>query len=126
MPIDSMPNSEDTTDESNTTPEVVTLTQYGRRTSGFRCEPRADEPDVSLLLGQLTADEARILVVPWGHTTEDDMVRYALADCLRDKGFTICLTPSRMIPGHVSVEYEGEWNDDMCEAFDECFTEPEE
>jgi len=55
---------------------------------------------------------------PW------DAVRYTTVGRLRDAGFRVESTPSRMIPNHVSVQYDGDWTDDVAKRFDDCFDQP--
>jgi hypothetical protein len=57
--------------------------------------------------------------MPWR-----DIVRYTTAERLTNAGFRVRSTPSRMIPNHVSVEYDGDWTDDVAKRFDDCFDQP--
>lgn len=108
------------------------LTQYAARVPigdqmrvEFRLAPRRHERDVSVLAGRLTPREAAMFVrqefMEWR-----DVVRYATVGCLRDAGFRVRSTPSRAIPVHVSVEYDGVWTDDgdVAKWFDDCFGQP--
>jgi len=97
----------------------------GQGPPSFRTAPRPHERDVSLLAGRLTVREAAMAVrhgrrefFPW------DAVRYTTVGCLRDAGFLVQSTPSRMIPNHISVEYDGHWTDDVVKRFDHCFDQP--
>src|SRR5829696_1257667 len=112
----------------------MVLTQFGMRSpalpsgrgpANFRMAPRPHEQDVSLLAGRLTTREAAMAVrhgrrefFPW------DAVRYTTVGRLRDAGFRVESTPSRMIPNHVSVQYDGDWTDDVAKRFDDCFDQP--
>jgi len=107
------------------------LTQYGARSPAFtgqaqphfRTAPRADERDVSVLAGRLTSHQAAMAVrqefVRWR-----DVVRYTTVQRLRNAGIQVRSTPSRMIPNHISVEYDGDWTDDVAKRFDDCFDQP--
>lgn len=111
------------------------LTQYGTLSPAFtehaqphfRKAPRADERDVSLLAGRLTDREAAMAVrqefIAWR-----DIVRYTTVERLQNAGFQVRSTPSRLIPNHVSVEYDGDWTDDVDVArrFNDCFDQPAE
>jgi hypothetical protein len=111
--------------------DMLVLTQYGARPPAFtgqaqphfRTAPRAGERDVSVLAGHLTRRQAALAVrqefVAWR-----DIVRYTTVERLRNAGFRVRSTPSRMIPNHVSVEYDGDWTDDVAKRFDDCFGQP--
>jgi hypothetical protein len=105
------------------------LTQYGVRLPvgrqfrvDFHRAPRPHERDLSVLAGHLTPRQAAMLVrqefLSWR-----EAVRYTTVGCLRDAGFRVRSTPSRGIPNHVSVEYDGIWTDDdgVAKRFDDCF-----
>jgi hypothetical protein len=97
------------------------LTQYGRHSDGFRRRPRSHETAVSLIRGRLTVAEA-VRVVLWAESvTEDDRVRYARAAALLEHGFDVLLTPTRRNADHISVVWNGDWDDDVARAFDSCF-----
>ena len=115
---------------TNTDPELdedAPLSQYGTIKKGFRKRPRFDEgeKEVSLLLGTLSVGEAKGYVIPRYQPNSNDLVRYSSVDCLASKGFSVRHTGHKRSPYHVSVEYDGEWNEDMDEAFDDCFSSPE-
>jgi hypothetical protein len=110
------------------------LTQYGNRErppgQPFRNKPRAGkETAISPLRGRLTVDEAARAVnrhrSPREGAHPDDGVRYAKVGDLRRAGVRAALSPTRLIPGHVSATLDGEarWTDDVRTGFDACFTE---
>lgn len=88
-------------------------------------QPRARDSDgVSAILGQLSVSQAVACVrfsspVP----VRTDGVRYAKVAALVDAGFDVRLTPSKRIPGHVSIRYPGEWDDEVSGTFHACFTD---
>lgn len=103
------------------------LTQYGSSqpmTAGrvFRARPRSSEKDLSLLAGRLTPVAAATAVT--GGAAPGSFARYTTVGKLRRAGFTVLHTPSRKLQNHVSVEYSGEWDDDVDTRFDACFTKP--
>lgn len=100
------------------------LTQYGRSdATGFRVRPRAGiESGISLIAGRLGVAEAHHLVVRRGSPRPGvDAVRYTTAADLEDAGFRVRSAPTRAIPGHVLVDHEGQWDDEVAERFDACF-----
>ena len=108
----------------------MVLTQFGLRTgrglASFRMAPRRHEQDVSLIAGRLTPREAAMAV---RHRQPEyfpgrDIVRYTTVERLIVAGFRVRSTPSPMIPNHVSVEYDGDWTDDVAKRFDGCFDQP--
>lgn len=104
------------------------LTQYGRRdATGFRMRPRPGvETAISLIGGRLAAEDAHRLIVRHGRfRSELDTVRYVRVRDLVDAGFRVRRDPTPLIPQHVLVEYEGEWDDDVAERFDTSFRQPE-
>lgn len=104
-------------------PEDV-LTQYGRTDpTGFRVRPRSGvEEGISLIAGQLSAEEARRLVVRKGfYRPGVDAVRHTTAGDLEDAGFRVRRDPTPVIPDHVLVEFPGQWDDEVTERFDACF-----
>jgi hypothetical protein len=115
-------------------PDGAQLTQYGKGPLGsptrFRDRPRAEinEPDVSLLWGRVTVDEARRIVDKWGSPLS--AVRYTTAGALRARGFIVRHTPTGPNPKHISVfpPIDGndpkEWDDALAKSFSDCFTEP--
>jgi hypothetical protein len=116
----------------------LVLTQFGMRSPAltgqgpahFRRAPRRHERDVSLLAGRLTAREAAMAVRHGRreYFPSKDVVRYTTVGRLRDAGFVVRSTPSPMITNHVSVEYDGDWTDDVAndaaKRFDDCFDRP--
>jgi hypothetical protein len=100
------------------------LTEYGRLdVTGFRIRPRAGiESGISLIAGRLDVAEAHRLVVRRGSPRPGvDAVRYTTVDGLEDAGFRVRPAPTRAIPGHVLVDHEGEWDDEVAERFNACF-----
>jgi hypothetical protein len=95
------------------------LTHYGIGNE-FRTTPRwRIEESMSLLVGQLTGEEAAARILKGGPRGDgSDCARYTTAGRLRQAGFTVVHTPNRKNPDHVSVSCEGPWDD---EAFDGCF-----
>jgi hypothetical protein len=106
------------------------LTQYAARTPTltgstvphFRRAPRAHERDVSLLAGQLSRRQAARAV-----RQEFLMERRC---SLHHRGTSAgCWLPRSKYAksddsGHVSVEYDGEWTDDVAKRCDDCFDRP--
>jgi hypothetical protein len=100
------------------------VTQYGRRdASGFRVRPRPGvEEGVSLIAGRLDTSEAHRLVVRRGLPLPGvDAVRHTTVGDLQDAGFLVRAVPTRAIPDHVLVGYDGQWDDEVAERFDACF-----
>ena len=105
------------------------LTQYGHEGDDppFRNATRSYETDVSLIRGKLSAREAASLIRRQGErypVTHQDRVRYTTAGRLRSAGFAVRATPSRRMPGHVSVELQNPddvWDNSARSRFDECF-----
>lgn len=112
-------------------PDDEVLTQYGHTGDDppFRNATRSYETDVSLIRGRLSAREAATLIRRQGQryqVTDRDGVRHTTAGRLRSAGFVVRATPSRKIPGHVSVELqnaEDVWDNSVRSRFDECFEE---
>jgi hypothetical protein len=50
-----------------------------------------------------------------------DAVRHTTVGDLEDAGFLVRAAPTRAIPDHVLVGYEGQWDDEVAERFDACF-----
>lgn len=87
------------------------LTQYGVTTDPFRNQPRwRQEEAVSLLVGAWDSLEAGYRVR--GQALEDgtDAARYTTVGALRAKGFIVTNTPTKRNPDHVSVSWDGEWD----------------
>ena len=107
------------------------LTQYGHEGDDppFRNATRSYETDVSLIRGRLSPSEAASLIRRQGErylVTDRDRVRHTTAGRLRTAGFVVRATPTRRIPGHVSVELqdpEDVWDNSARSRFDDCFDE---
>lgn len=107
------------------------LSQYGHDSDDppFRNATRSYETDVSLIRGRLSPREAASLIRRQGEryeVTDRDRVRYTTAGQLRSAGFVVRATPSRRIPGHVSVEFQKAddvWDNSARSRFDDCFDE---
>ena len=88
-----------------------------------------DPPEVSMsvLLGTFAPSEAQIEAYGPGHGPKPrDAVRRTTAGRLREAGFRVVHTPRvPMSPNHVSVYWDGDWDDDVTAVFDECFDEAE-
>ena len=108
------------------------LTQYGNRDyppdQPFRHRPReGKETRISLVAGRLSVDDVARKVNR--HRTEGAMpgdgARYVRVGVLRDAGFLVEASPSRLIPDHVSVGLagEGDWTEDVSARLDGCFSE---
>ena len=103
---------------------ATVVTQYGRRdASGFRVRPRPGvEEGVSLIARRLDVAVAHRLVVRRGFPQPDvDVVRHTTVGDLEDAGFLVRAAPTRAIPDHVLVGYNGQWDDEVAERFDACF-----
>ncbi len=105
------------------------LTQYGSRAHltetgrPFRNRPRPTDSD-GLSLQRGAVPPLRIREQAFGSTPRDgDGVRLSTVTLLQQAGFTVEETPRRMNPAHVSVQFPGEWTDEVAEAFDRCFTD---
>lgn len=101
------------------------LTQYGRaagRKCSFRDRPRASEVELSLLAGRYSVTQATVLIARRS-VDSDDAVRYARVASLIQAGFEVRRTPNRRNPDHVSVKFEGLWDDAVGEKFDACFSD---
>lgn len=111
-------------------PDAAPLSQYGRSAQNrrsFRSAPRHEsgEVDISLVLGRLSVVEITAFVAA-RHADAGDAVRYTTAGALRARGFVVQSTPTRRIPGHVSVTAPGgqiPWDDRTSALFEECFKE---
>jgi hypothetical protein len=85
-----------------------------------------DSLELSLLVGKLTPDEAARTVNPRRvqGAMPGDGVRHARVGKLRSAGFLVWRSPTRRIPGHVSVmpiDCGTSWSDDESLRFDDCF-----
>ncbi|WP_182881353.1 hypothetical protein [Microbispora sp. H10949] len=109
------------------------VTQYGtihkpiEGTPFKRCPSAHEVPrELSLLSGKKTPDEAAMAV---NHRRAQgaipgEGVRYALVGKLRAAGFRVWASPTRRIPGHVSVALVDDarlWTNDERDRFDACF-----
>ncbi len=102
------------------------LTQFGRRVRGrwrFWNHPKADQVELSLLAGRYSLNRATVLIAK-RDLDAGDAVRYARVSCLEEAGFKVARTPHRRNPDHVSVKFDGFWDDAAGEKFDACFSEP--
>jgi len=108
------------------------LTQHGVRlthgTFRFRNRLRADkeppELDMSLILGEVTPNEAGAIRFRGPRTAKDlsrDAVRTTTAGTLRAAGFVVFHTPRRLNRRHVSVYRDEQWDDVVAMKFDRCF-----
>jgi hypothetical protein len=100
------------------------LTQYGTASDGFRCQPRWSKEDaLSLIRGRLSGEEAS-RVVRRGRLLGEgrDLARYTSAGTLRRAGFEVLHTPTRLNPDHVSVRFKDDWDEEVCDAFDDAFS----
>lgn len=79
---------------------------------------------MSLLRGRVTVGEAAWAVCRRA-AKQGDVVRYSTAGALRNADFLVTHTPTRRNKGHVSVEYQGKWTDNMRKAFEFAFGEAE-
>ncbi len=110
------------------------LTQFGERGAGAgfrdRLRPEIGETEVSLILGDVDADAASMLIVkylsPWR------VRRVTTVGLLRQAGFQVVHSPSRYNRLHVSVFAptrepggEAEWDDELAAQFNACFTKYE-
>lgn len=106
------------------------LTQYGNLTDltdgrVFRIKPRPRrEADVSVLIGKQSPYEAADLI-RGGVRDPSDRVRRTLVGTLRAAGFEVTHAPSPRIPDHAVVRHAGAWTEQVAQAFDACFGEPE-
>lgn len=99
------------------------VTQFGRDDE-FRNSPRLDrENDVSLIRGQVTATRAAKIVGIRNPVEGTEVVRHAAVGTLRARGFVVNHTSRVRNRKHVSVTFEGDWSNEVCEALDSAFTE---
>ncbi|MFN2555633.1 MAG: hypothetical protein ABR592_01965 [Nitriliruptorales bacterium] len=115
-------------------PRHETLSHYGDvNTSpegsrgGFRCYPRRGrESGMSLTRGRLTPTEMARTVRPVKRgIRKGEAVRHTTVGRLEDAGFRVRLNPTHRNPEHVTVEFLGEWTDDVANLFHNCFEPPE-
>lgn len=114
-------------------PNDLHLTQYGERPpigEGFRCRLREEigETEISLILGDVDASAASVLVTKY--LTPSAMTRATTVGALRRVGFVVVHSPTRGNRLHVSVfppSLESgdliEWDDEVAKRFNACFTE---
>lgn len=114
-------------------PDHLRLTQYGERPplgEGFRCRLREEigETEISLILGDVDASAASMLVVK--HLTPQAITRITTVGALRRAGFVVVHSPSKTNRLHVSIfppplatEDQAEWDDQLAKRFNACFTE---
>ena len=114
-------------------PDSAPLTQYGEQSSsspGFRdrLRPQIGETEISMILGEVDATAASMLVT---HVLTPGAVRrVTTAGRLRQQGFLVQHSPTRGNPLHVSVfppsdDATGEfipWDDAVAVRFNACFT----
>jgi hypothetical protein len=115
-------------------PDEARLTQYGERSpsgDGFRdrLRPEIGETEMSMILGEVDATAASMLVTK--HLTPGAGRRVTTVGQLRREGFVVIHSPTRGNPLHVSVyaPLEGksgehvDWDNDVARRFNACFTE---
>lgn len=111
-------------------PDDLRLTQFGDQSTfgqGFRDRLREEigETEISLILGEVDASAASMLVLkylaPWAAR------RVTTAGALRAAGFRVVHSPTKTNRLHVSVygPEQVEWDVDLAEKFNACFTEHE-
>ena len=117
-------------------PDDLRLTQYGERPptgEGFRCRLREEigETEISLILGDVDASAASVLVTKY--LTPSAMTRVTTVGALRRAGFVVVHSPTKGNRLHVSVfppSLESgdrvEWDDELAKRFNACFTESSE
>lgn len=93
---------------------------------GFRGLPRRDrdERGMSVQIGRLSPAEMVEVMMPWRSPRPHDAVRHASVRRLREAGFIVRHTPSRLQPNHATVEFPTDWTDDVTEAWHDCFSAP--
>lgn len=102
----------------NTSPE-------GSR-DGFRCHPKRGQTGMSLTRGKLNPVEMVRVVIPVKRRARrGEAVRHTTVGRLEDVGFRVRLNPTKRNPRHVTVEFTGEWGDDVANLFHNCFEPPE-
>ena len=75
------------------------------------------------MVGRLTPAEAHALVIRRGvYRPGFDMVRHTTVAALYEAGFRPQRSPTPAIPDHVLAFVEGEWDDEVAERFDTCFS----
>lgn len=109
------------------------ISQVGHKradgTFSFQGRPRPlkepPETDISFVLGQLGPSQARLTA--FGSLTRmhpgRDAVRHVKVGTLRSAGFRVEHTPRRGSLDHVSVFYDGEWDDTTEDLLHSCCME---
>ena len=117
-------------------PDELRLTQYGERPpfgDGFRDRLRENigETEISMILGEVDASAAAILVTR--SFSLGAIRRVTTVGRLRAAGFRVVHSPTKSNRLHVSVfppRTEGgecaEWGDEVANRFNACFTEVKE
>jgi hypothetical protein len=117
-------------------PDELRLTQYGEQPpfgDGFRDRLREDigETEISMILGEVDASAAAILVTRYFACGA--IRRVTTVSRLRAAGFLVVHSPTKSNRLHVSVfppRTEGgepaEWDDEVANRFNACFTEVKE
>lgn len=100
---------------------------------GFRDQLRTDigETEISMILGEVDANAAAILVTR--HLVPGAVIRVTTAARLREAGFRVLHSPTKGNRLHVSVHpplteagEPADWGDELAKLFIECFTVAEE
>jgi hypothetical protein len=111
----------------------ATVTQFGEKKpvgEGFRdrLRPEIGETEISMILGDVDADAASILVTRT--LTPARICRKTLVGVLREAGFRVVHSPTKANRLHVSVypptdseEQETDWGVELADRFNGCFTE---
>lgn len=109
------------------------LSQYGnsnrltgpRKDRAFHGRPRpTDQGKLSLELGRCTVEE--FLQRSPNFPKTGAVMRYTTVEALRERGFVVYHDPTAMRPQHVSVEFQGDWDDAVEERFDGAWEPPQE
>lgn len=92
------------------------------------CVKRSGETEISLILGDVDASAASMLVVKY--LTPQAMTRITTVGALRRAGFVVVHSPSKTNRLHVSVfppplatGDQSEWDDQLAKRFNACFAE---
>ncbi len=113
-------------------PAKLRVTQYGERPpagDGFRDRLRTEigETEISLILGEVDAAAAAMLVAKWLSTWA--IAHWTTVGRLRAAGFRVVHSPTKTNRLHISVyapdDPDGlaEWDDELAKSFNACFTE---
>lgn len=85
---------------------------------------RPNEDGLSGTRGRLTPGEAyRVVRGSKGHVNKDDGVSYATAGALRQSGFVVEHTPTLRNRDHVTISYDGDWDESVALLFKASFSE---